>query len=144
MKHLAILANVGHFDNEIDMVGLAAIPGVTSTEIKPLVHEWHLPSGRSLIVLSEGRVMNLGNATGHPSFIMSASFSNQVLAQIEIATNGANLDKSIHLISKKNDEKVARLHLAALGVELTELTPSQARYIGVPVQGPYKPEHYRY
>ena len=144
MKHLAILANVGHFDNEIDMVGLAAIPGVTSTEIKPLVHEWHLPSGRSLIVLSEGRVMNLGNATGHPSFIMSASFSNQVLAQIEIATNGANLDKSVHLISKKNDEKVARLHLSALGVELTELTPSQARYIGVPVQGPYKTDHYRY
>jgi adenosylhomocysteinase len=144
MKNLAILANVGHFDNEIDMVGLAAIPGITATEIKPLVHEWHLPSGRSLIVLSEGRVMNLGNATGHPSFIMSASFSNQVLAQIEIATNGINLDKSVHLISKKNDEKVARLHLPALGVELTELSASQARYIGVPIQGPFKTEHYRY
>lgn len=144
MKNLAILANVGHFDNEIDMVGLAAIPGITATEIKPLVHEWHLPSGRSLIVLSEGRVMNLGNATGHPSFIMSASFSNQVLAQIEIATNGTNLDNSVHLISKKNDEKVARLHLPALGVELTELSASQARYIGVPIQGPFKTEHYRY
>ncbi len=144
MKHLAILANVGHFDNEIDMIGLAAMPGITCTEIKPLVHEWRLPTGRSLIVLSEGRVMNLGNATGHPSFIMSASFSNQVLAQIEIATNGDKLSNTVHLISKQHDEKVARLHLSALGVELTELSASQARYIGVPVQGPYKTETYRY
>jgi adenosylhomocysteinase len=144
MKHQAILANVGHFDNEIDMVGLAAMPGVTCTEIKPLVHEWRLPNGRSLIVLSEGRVMNLGNATGHPSFIMSASFSNQVLAQIDIATKGASMSKSVHLISKEHDEKVARLHLPALSVELTELTTSQARYIGVPIQGPYKTDHYRY
>ena len=144
MKHQAILANVGHFDNEIDMIGLAAIPGVTCTEIKPLVHEWGLPSGRSLIVLSEGRVMNLGNATGHPSFVMSASFTNQVLAQLDIAANGSTMTRTVHLISKQNDEKVARLHLAALGVELTELTDVQARYIGVPVDGPYKSEHYRY
>ena len=144
MKHQAILANVGHFDNEIDMIGLAAIPGVTCTEIKPLVHEWGLPNGRSLIVLSEGRVMNLGNATGHPSFVMSASFTNQVLAQIDIAAKGADLSKDVHLISKQHDEKVARLHLAALGVELTELSDSQASYIGVPVDGPYKSDHYRY
>lgn len=144
MKHQAILANVGHFDNEIDMVGLAAIPGVVCSEIKPLVHEWVLPSGRSLIVLSEGRVMNLGNATGHPSFVMSASFTNQALAQIDIARNGKNLAKTVHLISKENDEKVARLHLAALGVELTELSEVQARYIGVPVNGPFKSDHYRY
>lgn len=144
MKHQAILANVGHFDNEIDMIGLAAIPGVTCTEIKPLVHEWGLPNGRSLIVLSEGRVMNLGNATGHPSFVMSASFTNQVLAQIDIARRGADLSRTVHLISKKNDEKVARLHLAALGVELTELSDAQASYIGVPKDGPYKSDHYRY
>lgn len=144
MKNQAVLANVGHFDNEIDMIGLAALPGITTTEIKPLVHEWVLPSGRSLIVLSEGRVMNLGNATGHPSFVMSASFSNQALAQIEIAQNGKSLAKGVHLISKTNDEKVARLHLAALGVELTTLTAEQANYIGTPVDGPYKAEHYRY
>lgn len=144
MKNLAILANVGHFDNEIDMQGLAAIEGIESLEIKPLVHQWSLPNGRSIVVLSEGRVMNLGNATGHPSFVMSASFSNQVLAQIEIAQNHKTLSKAVHLISKKNDEKVARLHLGALGAELTELTSQQAAYIGVPVKGPYKSEHYRY
>lgn len=144
MKHQAILANVGHFDNEIDMVGLAAISGIRSTEIKPLVHEWVLPSGRSLIVLSEGRVMNLGNATGHPSFVMSASFTNQALAQIDLAQNGKQMTTEVHLISKENDEKVARLHLAALGVELTTLTKDQARYIGVAIEGPYKANHYRY
>lgn len=144
MKHQSILANVGHFDNEIDMAGLAAIPKIKCIEIKPLVHEWVLQSGKSLIVLSEGRVMNLGNATGHPSFVMSASFTNQALAQIEIAQNGKNLSKNVHLISKENDEKVARLHLAALGVELTELTKEQAKYIGVPIEGPYKAAHYRY
>jgi len=144
MKHQAILANVGHFDNEIDMIGLAAIPGVICSEIKPLVHEWVLPTGRSLIVLSEGRVMNLGNATGHPSFVMSASFTNQALAQIDIARNGSTMTKAVHLISKENDEKVARLHLAALGVELTTLSEEQARYIGVPVEGPFKSDHYRY
>lgn len=144
MKHQAILANVGHFDNEIDMVGLAAIPGIKATQIKPLVHEWVLPTGKSLIVLSEGRVMNLGNATGHPSFVMSASFTNQALAQIDLALNGKAMTKEVHLISKENDEKVARLHLAALGVELTTLTNDQARYIGVPVEGPFKASHYRY
>jgi adenosylhomocysteinase len=144
MKHQAILANVGHFDNEIDMIGLAAIPGIVCTEIKPLVHEWVLPSGKSLIVLSEGRVMNLGNATGHPSFVMSASFTNQALAQIDLAQNGRKMTKAVHLISKENDEKVARLHLEALGVELTKLTKDQARYIGVPVDGPFKAGHYRY
>lgn len=144
MKHQAILANVGHFDNEIDMVGLAAITGIKAIEIKPLVHEWVLPSGRSLIVLSEGRVMNLGNATGHPSFVMSASFTNQALAQIDLAQNGQKMSKEVHLISKENDEKVARLHLAALGVELTTLSKDQARYIGVPIEGPYKANHYRY
>lgn len=144
MKHQAILANVGHFDNEIDMIGLAAIPGIVCTEIKPLVHEWLLPSGRSLIVLSEGRVMNLGNATGHPSFVMSASFTNQALAQIDLAQNGHQMTRAVHLISKENDEKVARLHLEALGVELTKLTKDQARYIGVPINGPFKAGHYRY
>jgi adenosylhomocysteinase len=144
MKHLAILANVGHFDNEIDMAGLEALPGAVKVEIKPQVHEWRLPSGRSLLVLSEGRLMNLGNATGHPSFVMSNSFSNQVLAQLELWTNGAAYDLGVHVLPKHLDEKVARLHLDALGVHLTTLTPEQAAYIGVDVNGPYKVDHYRY
>ena len=144
MKHLAIVANVGHFDNEIDMAGLAAIPGVEKVEIKPQVHEWRLPNGRSVLVLSEGRLMNLGNATGHPSFVMSNSFSNQVLAQIELYAHGENYEKKVYVLPKHLDEKVARLHLSALGVKLTTLTPEQAAYIGVSVDGPYKLDHYRY
>ena len=144
MKHLAIIANVGHFDNEIDMDGLAKLPGVQKVEIKPQVHEWRLANGRSVLVLSEGRLMNLGNATGHPSFVMSNSFANQVLAQLELFTKRENYPIGVYVLPKSLDEKVARLHLAALGVELTQLTPSQARYIGVPVEGPYKVDHYRY
>lgn len=144
MKHLAVVANVGHFDNEIDMAGLAEIPGAERIEIKPQVHEWRLPNGRSVLVLSEGRLMNLGNATGHPSFVMSASFTNQVLAQIELFTKSDEYGLGVFTLPKMLDEKVARLHLDALGAKLTELTPEQAHYIGVPVQGPYKLDHYRY
>lgn len=144
LKHLAIVANVGHFDDEIDMAGLAAIPGAERIEIKPQVHEWRLPNGRSVLVLSEGRLMNLGNATGHPSFVMSASFTNQVLAQLELFTRPEAYPIGVYTLPKTLDEKVARLHLAALGVELTTLTPEQAAYIGVPVDGPYKLDHYRY
>jgi adenosylhomocysteinase len=144
MKHLAIIANVGHFDNEIDMDGLAKISGTQKIEIKPQVHEWRMPSGRSVLVLSEGRLMNLGNATGHPSFVMSNSFANQVLAQLELFTKSGGYPLGVYVLPKALDEKVARLHLDALGVELTKLTPSQARYIGVPVEGPYKVDHYRY
>ncbi|MFB8147795.1 adenosylhomocysteinase [Microbacterium sp. NPDC056003] len=144
LKHLAIVANVGHFDDEIDMAGLAAIEGAERIEIKPQVHEWRLPNGRSVLVLSEGRLMNLGNATGHPSFVMSASFTNQVLAQLELYTRPDEYPVGVYTLPKTLDEKVARLHLAALGVELTILTPEQAAYIGVPVDGPYKLDHYRY
>jgi adenosylhomocysteinase len=144
LKHLAIVGNVGHFDDEIDVTGLAAIPGVEKVEIKPQVHEWRLPNGRSVLVLSEGRLMNLGNATGHPSFVMSASFTNQVLAQLELYTKPDLYPIGVHTLPKALDEKVARLHLAALGVELTELTAEQAAYIGVPIEGPYKLDHYRY
>jgi adenosylhomocysteinase len=144
LKHLAVVGNVGHFDDEIDMAALAALPGVEKVQIKPQVHEWRLPNGRSILVMSEGRLMNLGNATGHPSFVMSNSFSNQVLAQIELYTKPEEYPIGVYRLPKVLDEKVARLHLAALGVELTELTPEQAAYIGVPVEGPYKPEHYRY
>ena len=144
LKHLAIVANVGHFDNEIDMAGLEALAGVEKVEIKPQVHEWRMPSGRSVLVLSEGRLMNLGNATGHPSFVMSASFTNQVLAQLELYTNIDAYPTGVYVLPKALDEKVARLHLDALGVQLTALTPEQAAYIGVPVEGPYKLEHYRY
>jgi len=144
LKHLAIVANVGHFDDEIDMAGLAAIPGAEAIEIKPQVHEWRLPSGRSILILSEGRLMNLGNATGHPSFVMSASFTNQVLAQIELHTRTAEYPVGVYVLPKALDEKVARLHLDALGVKLTTLTPAQAAYIGVPVDGPFKLDHYRY
>ena len=144
LKHLAIVANVGHFDDEIDMAGLAAIPGAERIEIKPQVHEWRLPTGRSVLVLSEGRLMNLGNATGHPSFVMSASFTNQVLAQLELYLRREEYPVGVYTLPKTLDEKVARLHLAALGVELTMLTDEQAAYIGVPVEGPYKLDHYRY
>ncbi len=144
MKDKAIVGNIGHFDNEIDMAGLARIPGVVKTQIKPQVHEWTLPSGRSIIILSEGRLLNLGNATGHPSFVMSNSFSNQTIAQIELFTKVGDYDKRVYTLPKVLDEKVARLHLDALGVHLTELTKSQAEYLGVDAAGPYKPEHYRY
>lgn len=144
MKNKAIVSNIGHFDNEIDMAGLARTEGITKTEIKPQVHEWTYPDGHSLIVLSEGRLMNLGNATGHPSFVMSNSFANQTIAQIEIFTKPGEYANEVYTLPKHLDEKVARLHLDALGVELTELTKVQAEYLGVDVAGPYKPEHYRY
>ncbi|MFM6963349.1 MAG: adenosylhomocysteinase [Micrococcales bacterium] len=144
MKHNAIVANVGHFDNEIDIAGLSKLPGVERIEIKPQVHEWRFANGRAILVLSEGRLMNLGNATGHPSFVMSNSFSNQVLAQIELHTKLAQYPLGVYVLPKHLDEKVARLHLAALGVQLTQLTPEQAAYIGVEPNGPFKPEHYRY
>jgi adenosylhomocysteinase len=144
LKHLAIVANVGHFDNEIDMAGLESLAGAERVEIKPQVHEWRLPTGRSVLVLSEGRLMNLGNATGHPSFVMSNSFTNQVLAQIELWAHRENYETEVYVLPKHLDEKVARLHLDALGVELTTLTDAQAKYIGVSVDGPYKVDHYRY
>ena len=144
MKHLAIVANVGHFDNEIDMASLESLAGAVKVEIKPQVHEWRLPNGRSILVLSEGRLMNLGNATGHPSFVMSNSFTNQVLAQIELYCFPERYPIGVYVLPKHLDEKVARLHLDALGVGLTTLTPEQAAYIGVPVDGPYKVDHYRY
>ena len=144
LKHQAIVANVGHFDNEIDMAGLESLPGATRVEIKPQVHEWQMPNGRSILMLSEGRLMNLGNATGHPSFVMSNSFTNQVLAQIEVFTNLDAYPLGVHMLPKHLDEKVARLHLDALGVELTQLSDKQAKYIGVPQEGPYKVDHYRY
>ncbi len=144
LKHLAIVANVGHFDNEIDMAGLESLPGTEKIEIKPQVHEWRMPNARSVLVLSEGRLMNLGNATGHPSFVMSASFTNQVLAQLELFTRIEEYPTGVYTLPKALDEKVARLHLDALGVQLTTLTDEQAAYIGVPVDGPYKLDHYRY
>ena len=144
MKHNAIVGNVGHFDDEIDMAGLAKVPGIKKTEIKPQVHEWAFPDGHSVIVLSEGRLMNLGNATGHPSFVMSNSFTNQVMAQIELWTKPDAYEKQVYVLPKHLDEKVARLHLDALGVHLTTLTKKQAEYLGVDVSGPYKPDHYRY
>ena len=144
MKHQAIVGNIGHFDNEIDMAGLAKLPGVTKIEIKPQVHEWTFADGHSVIVLSEGRLLNLGNATGHPSFVMSASFSNQTIAQIELWTKPGDYSKQVYVLPKLLDEKVARLHLDALGVRLTTLRKDQAEYIGVDVAGPYKSDHYRY
>ncbi|GAA3565203.1 adenosylhomocysteinase [Amycolatopsis ultiminotia] len=144
MKHNAIVANVGHFDHEIDMAGLAKVPGVRRTEIKPQVHEWLFPDGHAILVLSEGRLMNLGNATGHPSFVMSASFANQVLAQIELFTKPGEYPVAVHRLPKHLDEKVARLHLDALGARLTRLSKAQAEYLGVDVDGPYKLDHYRY
>ncbi|HEX4063168.1 MAG TPA: adenosylhomocysteinase, partial [Streptosporangiaceae bacterium] len=144
MKHQAIVGNIGHFDNEIDMAGLAAIPGIKRINVKPQVDEWVFPDGHTIIVLSEGRLLNLGNATGHPSFVMSNSFTNQVMAQIEIFTKPEEYPVGVYVLPKHLDEKVARLHLDALGVKLTTLTKEQADYIGVPVEGPYKPDHYRY
>jgi len=144
MKNQAIVGNIGHFDNEIDMAGLAAIPGIVKDEIKPQVHQWIFPDGKKIIVLSEGRLLNLGNATGHPSFVMSNSFTNQVLAQIELFTKADDYEIGVHVLPKHLDEEVARLHLDALGVELTELTKEQAAYLGVDVAGPYKSDHYRY
>jgi adenosylhomocysteinase len=144
MKHQAIVGNIGHFDNEIDMAGLKKLPGVERINVKPQVDEWRFPDGHSIIVLSEGRLLNLGNATGHPSFVMSNSFTNQTIAQIELFTKTADYPVGVYTLPKHLDEKVARLHLAALGAHLTELTPAQADYIGVPLEGPFKPDHYRY
>ena len=144
MKHQAIVGNIGHFDNEIDMAGLERTPGIKKVNVKPQVDEWTFPDGHTIIVLSEGRLLNLGNATGHPSFVMSNSFTNQVMAQIEIFTKPEEYPVGVYTLPKHLDEKVARLHLDALGVKLTTLTKEQADYIGVPVEGPYKPDHYRY
>ncbi|QYK49641.1 MAG: adenosylhomocysteinase [Phycisphaeraceae bacterium] len=149
MKDKAIVGNIGHFDNEIDMAGLAKIPGVKRVNIKPQYDEWVFPASgnkpaRSVLILAEGRLLNLGCATGHPSFVMSASFTNQILAQIELHCNTSQYEKKVYVLPKKLDEEVARLHLAKLGVKLTKLSPEQAAYIGVPVDGPYKPDHYRY
>ncbi|MDQ0585873.1 adenosylhomocysteinase [Streptomyces rishiriensis] len=144
MKHQAIVGNIGHFDNEIDMAGLARIPGIVKDEVKPQVHTWTFADGKVLIVLSEGRLLNLGNATGHPSFVMSNSFADQTLAQIELFTKPEQYPTGVHTLPKHLDEKVARLHLDALGVKLTTLRPDQAAYIGVDAAGPYKPDHYRY
>ncbi|HEY5033299.1 MAG TPA: adenosylhomocysteinase [Actinomycetes bacterium] len=149
MKHQAVVGNIGHFDNEIDMEGLMSRPGIIRNQIKPQVDEWTFPASgdreaHSIIVLSEGRLLNLGNATGHPSFVMSNSFTNQVIAQMELFTDSGKYEKQVYVLPKHLDEKVARLHLAALGVELTVLSKEQAEYIGVHVEGPYKPDYYRY
>ena len=144
MKDKAIVGNIGHFDNEIDMAGLKKFPGIEKVNIKPQYDEWKFPDGHSILVLAEGRLLNLGCATGHPSFVMSASFTNQVLAQLDLHANAEQYGKKVFMLPKKLDEEVARLHLDKLGVKLTKLTKNQADYIGVPVEGPYKPEHYRY
>ena len=144
LKHQAILGNIGHFDNELDMAGLEAYPGVERKTVKPQVDLWTFPDGKTIIVLSEGRLMNLGNATGHPSFVMSNSFTNQVLAQIELFTKTDEYPTDVYTLPKHLDEEVARLHLDALGVSLTTLTDEQAKYLGVPVDGPFKSDHYRY
>ncbi len=144
MKDKAIVGNIGHFDNEIDMAGLKKMPGIQKTNIKPQYDMWTFADGHSVLILAEGRLLNLGCATGHPSFVMSASFTNQTIAQIELATNNKKYEKKVYVLPKILDEKVARLHLDKLGVRLTKLTADQAKYIGVPQEGPYKPEHYRY
>jgi adenosylhomocysteinase len=144
MKHNAIVGNIGHFDNEIDMAGLARQSDIRKVEIKPQVHEFVFPDGHSIIVLSEGRLLNLGNATGHPSFVMSMSFTNQVLAQIELYTKTADYPLGVYVLPKILDERVARLHLDALGVKLTQLSADQADYLGIAASGPYKHDHYRY
>ncbi|MDN5570792.1 MAG: adenosylhomocysteinase, partial [Propionibacteriaceae bacterium] len=144
MKHNAIVGNIGHFDNEIDMAGLEATPGIERRTIKPQVDQWIFPDGHAILVLSEGRLLNLGNATGHPSFVMSNSFTNQVLAQIELHTRPEEYPTGVYTLPKHLDEEVARLHLPALGVQLTTLTEGQAEYLGVPVEGPYKADLYRY
>jgi adenosylhomocysteinase len=144
MKDKAIVGNIGHFDNEIDMAGLKKMAGIKKTNIKPQYDMWTFADGHSVLILAEGRLLNLGCATGHPSFVMSASFTNQTIAQIELATNNQKYEKKVYVLPKILDEKVARLHLDKLGVKLTKLTDDQAKYIGVPVNGPYKAEHYRY
>jgi adenosylhomocysteinase len=144
MKHQAIVGNIGHFDNEIDVVGLTALAGIERVRIKPQVDKWVFADGHAIILLSEGRLLNLGNATGHPSFVMSSSFTNQTIAQIELFSKNDEYEKRVYVLPKHLDEKVARLHLDALGVRLTRLSDEQAAYIGVPVDGPYKPDHYRY
>jgi adenosylhomocysteinase len=144
MKHNAIVGNIGHFDNEIDIAGLQRMSDVRKVEIKPQVHEFVFPDGHSIIMLSEGRLLNLGNATGHPSFVMSMSFTNQVLAQIELFTKTADYPLGVYVLPKLLDERVARLHLDALGVKLTPLSKEQADYLGIPAGGPYKHENYRY
>jgi adenosylhomocysteinase len=144
MKDKAIVGNIGHFDNEIDMAGLKKTEGIERINIKPQYDEWRFPDGHSVMILAEGRLLNLGCATGHPSFVMSASFTNQVMAQIELQRNADEYEKRVYTLPKVLDEKVARLHLDKLGVKLTELSEGQAAYLGVPKEGPYKPEHYRY
>jgi adenosylhomocysteinase len=144
MKDKAIVGNIGHFDNEIDMAGLKKVKGIKKTNIKPQYDMWTFPDGHSVLILAEGRLLNLGCATGHPSFVMSNSFTNQTIAQIELATNNDKYEKKVYVLPKHLDEKVARLHLNKIGAKLTKLTPEQAKYIGVPVEGPYKSEHYRY
>ncbi|KXK61300.1 adenosylhomocysteinase [Micromonospora rosaria] len=144
MRHQAIVCNIGHFDNEIDVAGLTAVPGIVRDQVKPQVDEWRFPDGHSVILLSEGRLVNLGNATGHPSFVMSTSFANQVLAQIEVFTKPDQYQRRVYTLPKQLDERIARVHLEALGARLTTLTKSQADYLNLPVDGPYKPDHYRY
>ena len=144
MKHNAIVGNIGHFDNEIDMAGLKKIAGIRKVNIKPQYDEWIFPDGHSVLILAEGRLLNLGCATGHPSFVMSASFTNQVLAQLALWGNKGEYQKQVYVLPKQLDEEVARLHLQHLGVELTELTDDQAKYLGIPAEGPYKSDHYRY
>jgi adenosylhomocysteinase len=144
MKHQAIVGNIGHFDNEIDIAGLERFPGIERINIKPQVDKWVFADGHAVIILSEGRLLNLGNATGHPSFVMSNSFTNQTMAQMELFNNGRTYENQVYVLPKHLDEKVARLHLDALGVHLTTLSKEQAEYIGVPVDGPFKPDTYRY
>jgi adenosylhomocysteinase len=144
MKDKAIVGNIGHFDNEIDMAGLKKVNGVRRENIKPQYDEWIFPDGHSVLILAEGRLMNLGCATGHPSFVMSASFTNQVLAQLELWQNKGQYEKKVYVLPKHLDEEVARLHLDKLGVRVTRLTPSQSEYLGIAPEGPFKPDHYRY
>ena len=144
MKHNAIVGNIGHFDNEIDMAGLSKVDGIQRDQVKPQTDQWIFPDGHGVIVLAEGRLLNLGCATGHPSFVMSASFTNQVLAQMELEANAGTYKNEVYRLPKHLDEEVARLHLDKLGVKLTTLSDSQSQYLGIPAEGPYKPEHYKY
>jgi len=144
MKDKAIVGNIGHFDNELDMAGLKKVKGIRKVNIKPQYDEWVFPDGHSVLILAEGRLLNLGCATGHPSFVMSASFTNQVLAQLALWQNKGEYQKQVYVLPKKLDEEVARLHLEHLGVELTQLTKEQSKYLGIPIEGPYKSDHYRY
>ena len=144
MKHNAIVGNIGHFDNEIDMIGLTKTKGVTRTQVKPQVDEWRFADGHAVIILAEGRLLNLGCATGHPSFVMSSSFTNQVMAQIELFANASLYENKVYTLPKLLDERVARLHLDKLGVKLTKLSKKQSDYLDIPIEGPYKPDHYRY